>query len=306
MKLTNSPIEKIQLFNQDLFIKRDDLLHPEFSGNKARKFKYFLDQEFKLINNIVGFGSCQANSLYSLSALAKLRGWSCTFFVDRIPKHLETNPLGNYAAALNNGTQISLFENEELSNDDQKEAWLYQKYANCNRTIIIPEGGRSELASYGVHELASEIIQWVNINEFDGLNVFLPSGTGTTSLFLQDYFSIHKSSINVLTCAVVGDEQYLKKQFTSLIPDETKHPKILHSPHRFHFGKLNKKLLDIWIQANRSGVEFELLYDPVGLITLENHINTLTDLPILYIHQGGIKANETMLPRYERKYGSVD
>ena len=42
MKYTNSPIEKINFNNKNFFIKRDDLLNKDFSGNKARKFYYFL------------------------------------------------------------------------------------------------------------------------------------------------------------------------------------------------------------------------------------------------------------------------
>ena len=37
-KIINSPIEKKLFSHQTLYIKRDDLLSSEFSGNKARKF----------------------------------------------------------------------------------------------------------------------------------------------------------------------------------------------------------------------------------------------------------------------------
>ncbi|MBM7074149.1 1-aminocyclopropane-1-carboxylate deaminase/D-cysteine desulfhydrase [Shewanella sp. 202IG2-18] len=301
MKLTNSPVDKVNLFGRPFFIKRDDLLHPKFSGNKARKFKALLDNDFPAVKQLVGFGSCQANSLYSLSSLAQSKSWSFSFFVDRIPEHLKSNPIGNYKAALVQGADVQVFP-VALKGDVEKEAWLRQKYANNPEVLVVPEGGRSDLARYGVHQLAEEITQWALEKNQIPLTVFLPSGTGTTALFLQEFFTSKNIDIQVLTCAVVGDVQYLKHQFNLLIDNDHLYPEILSTPQRFHFGKLNKKLYDTWCEANMSGIEFELLYDPVGLITLKHHLHELMNTSILYIHQGGILANETMLLRYKRKY----
>ena len=96
MKCTNSPINKIKYNNINLYVKRDDLLSKEFSGNKARKFYYFLEQDFKNINKIISFGSPQANSLYSFSQLAKLKGVKLDFYVNHIASYLKDNPQGNY------------------------------------------------------------------------------------------------------------------------------------------------------------------------------------------------------------------
>ena len=41
MTYSNSPTEKINFNNHEIFVKRDDLLDLDFSGNKARKFYYF-------------------------------------------------------------------------------------------------------------------------------------------------------------------------------------------------------------------------------------------------------------------------
>jgi 1-aminocyclopropane-1-carboxylate deaminase len=50
------------------------------------------------------------------------------------------------------------------------------------------------------------------------------------------------------------------------------------------------------------GVEFDLLYDPHGWLTLLENPE-IFKMPILYIHQGGLIGNESMLARYIRKYG---
>ena len=49
MKHINSPLELHTLRNRKIYIKRDDLLDEDFSGNKARKFYYFLVNDFSFI-----------------------------------------------------------------------------------------------------------------------------------------------------------------------------------------------------------------------------------------------------------------
>ncbi len=69
-QLAPSPVQLIKFANRNIYIKRDDLLNHHFSGNKARKLAYFLENDFPGVSKIVGHGSVQANSLYSLAALA--------------------------------------------------------------------------------------------------------------------------------------------------------------------------------------------------------------------------------------------
>ena len=77
---------------------------------------------------------------------------------------------------------------------------------------------------------------------------------------------------------------------------------ILDLDKKHHFGKLYKDNYKIWLKLHQqTGVEFDLLYDPLGWRVLLAHPEVFST-PILYIHQGGVLGNESMLPRYERKY----
>ena len=46
MTFDSSPVQSILFDNKQFYLKRDDLLHPDFSGNKARKLYYFLQNDF--------------------------------------------------------------------------------------------------------------------------------------------------------------------------------------------------------------------------------------------------------------------
>jgi len=305
-----SPVESIIFGNQQFYLKRDDLLHPDFSGNKARKLHYFLQNDFPDINKIISYGSAQSNAMYSLSVLANMRGWEFEYFVDHIADYLKENPHGNYKGAIDNGMILSIFpqRHSELDSESLQDSRIIMKQKeilnqvqNDVITLFIEEGGRQKEAEYGIKLLAEEIIQWQKEQGIKELNIFLPSGTGTTALFLQK----HLPSNTVFTTPCVGDTSYLKKQFLELEEDEGHHPTILSLEKKHHFAKLYKENYKIWLELQQqTGVEFDLLYDPLGWRVLLAHPEVYSK-PTLYIHQGGVLGNESMLPRYERKYPSI-
>ncbi len=288
MVITNSSTDKITFFNRNIYIKRDDLLHKDFSGNKARKFYYFLENSFPSIDTIVSFGSNQSNAMYSLSVLAKLKNWNFKYFINHLPSFLKEHPSGNYKYALLNGMELFVDENFKMN-----------KYEQKSNELFIEEGGAIKEASFGIEKLANEIKGWKEKNNIQNLKIFLPSGTGTTALFLQAFLEDE-----VFTTPCVGDSEYLKYQFSLLEKDESLYPKILNPKKKYHFGKLYNEHFTLWNEIkNSTNIEFDLLYDPIGFDTLREHLERFDGCEILYIHQGGILGNETMKERYLRKKG---
>lgn len=67
-------------------------------------------------------------------------------------------------------------------------------------TFFIEESGRQKEAEYGIKILAQEIMAWQKEKSIKALNIFLPSGTGTTALLFQkSLFTLH-SSIYLRLC----------------------------------------------------------------------------------------------------------
>lgn len=291
-----SPIQSIFFENKQFYLKRDDLIHADFSGNKARKFHYFLTHSFPHINKVVSYGSAQSNAMYSLSVLAKMKGWVFEYYVDHVADYLQENPHGNYRAALQNGMVLRPAQKTVAELVEGKPDILF-----------IEEGGRQQEAVYGIKILAQEIIAWQRENNIEKLNIFLPSGTGTTALFLQKSLltlNAQRSTL-VYTTPCVGNKAYLKEQFLMLEEDKVFHPTILCLEKKHHFGKLYRENYEIWLKLQQqTGVLFDLLYDPLGWRTLLVYPEVYSK-PTLYIHQGGVLGNESMLRRYVRKYPSV-
>ena len=286
MKFTNSKTSEIFLNNQRYFVKRDDLLHSDFSGNKARKFYYFLKNDLQGIEKIISHGSNQSNAMYSLSVLCKLKNLKFDYYVSHLPDILSKNPNGNYKEALKNGMNLIIGEVPTSFQENE---------------LFIAEGGAIKEAKYGIEMLANEIKSWAKEQNIEAkkLKIFLPSGTGTTALYLQQYLQFE-----VLTNSCVADDDYLKKQFFAL--EDKNHPTILKKDKKYHFGKLYiefyLKHLELLKQTN---IEFDLLYDSLGWIVFEEFVKNLEnkdDYIFLYIHQGGVLGNKTMIERYKFKF----
>ena len=279
IEINPSPIESIEFEGHSFLVKRDDLLHPDFSGNKARKFHYLLSNDLKGIKTIVSHGGTQSNAMYSLSVLAKMKKLKFVYYTNHVSKYIREFPEGNFKFALQNGMELRLgkFENFDKSH------------------LFIPQGGAFSLAQEGIKLLADEL------NTLYDNDIFLPSGTGTTALYLQKYLNL-----KVYTCACVGDREYLQKQFLNLEPDISKHPTILSLDKKYHFGKPYPEFYDIWIKLKQdTAIEFDLLYDPPGWLTLLQNRSKMGK-NVLYIHQGGLMGNESMIQRYKRKFDEIN
>lgn len=275
--------QKISLFGREIWILRDDLLGV-FNGNKARKLAHFLNADLSGYEKIVSFGSSQSNAMQSLAVFAKLKGLKFEFVSDHLSEFLRLNPSGNFKNALENN--MIFFESK-----NRREFAL----SLCNeKALFIEEGVAQSQAEFGFKTQSEQI---ENFAQNFGLkfDIFLPSGTGASAAFLAK-----NTKFRVFTTPCVADENFLKAEILKL--DPLSKVEILKPEQKFHFAKPYKILYEIWREAHeKSKITFDLIYDPVGLLTLSQNLEKFEN-EILYIHQGGILGNETQLKRYERKF----
>ena len=65
------------------------------------------------IKTLISYGSAQSNAMYSLAALAQIKGWNFEFYVQHIPSWLKDSPIGNYRGALDLGMNITAMQEIE-------------------------------------------------------------------------------------------------------------------------------------------------------------------------------------------------
>ena len=160
-------------------------------------------------------------------------------------------------------------------------------------SLFINEGVWQPQAEAGFISQARQIERWADA-EGKTVDIFLPSGTGTSAAFLAKHVKF-----DVFTCPCVGDADYLKSEIKALTPNSK--VRILPPPKKYHFGDLKPELYQIWREVcEQTGIEFELIYDPVGFLTMMANMGAFKN-EILYIHQGGALGNISQKLRYERK-----
>lgn len=283
----NAPVQQTALEGYSFYIKRDDLLHPYLNGNKARKLEYFLHFH-EDIKEYICYGGAQSNMLQAIAYLAHKQSVKLTYYTKNIPQHLQHNPTGNYQFALEYGANI-------IELGENYNNFINSIEPNKNQTLI-HQGGHQSTSEYGLNKLANELIQFIEEKRLVKPKLFLPSGTGTTALYLQKSLPFP-----VYTVATVGKSDYLHEQFLELEQESALHPIILEAPKKFHFANLYQELIDIYQKSlAQTNIEFDLLYDTIGLLTMLKHKEDLGE-ELIYLHQGGLLGNVPMLERYLRR-----
>ncbi len=273
-----SVVDEIRFRGRCWFVKRDDLLTP-FSGNKARKVEGLLQRDWRGVSRIISHGGAQSNAMLALARLAAFQGAAFDYYTRPLPCWLKQTPVGNLKTALKLG--MNLIES----------ATGKPPQALPESSLLVPQGIAMQDAEIGIARLAREIDQFAHARGLTDLTVFLPSGTGATALYLQKHLDIP-----VATTPCVGDAAYLREQFNRLDKSESRHPLIIEISDKPAFGEPDAASYTVWRELKEeTGVEFDLLYDPIGWRALLSHECAGS---VMYIHCGGVEGNESMLQRY--------
>ncbi|MFE5505430.1 1-aminocyclopropane-1-carboxylate deaminase/D-cysteine desulfhydrase [Amycolatopsis japonica] len=137
-----------------LYLKRDDLIHPEFPGNKWRKLKYNLNAATKVGHSrLLTFGGAYSNHVRAVAAAGKHFGFE-TIGVIRGEEHSPLNPSLGYAVDC--GMALTYMDRETYRHKDDSDV-IERLGTEFGRFYLIPEGGSNALALPGCAELIEEI-----------------------------------------------------------------------------------------------------------------------------------------------------
>ncbi|MEU8269820.1 pyridoxal-phosphate dependent enzyme [Sphaerisporangium sp. NPDC049002] len=152
-----SPVEELRderLGGVRLFLKRDDLIHPELPGNKWRKLKHNLAEAARQgKGTLLTFGGAYSNHIRATAAAGHHFGLA-TIGVIRGEEHLPLNPSLAYAAA--RGMRIAYLDRSTYRAKDSPEV-IARLRAVWGDFYLLPEGGSNAYAVQGCAELPSEV-----------------------------------------------------------------------------------------------------------------------------------------------------
>ena len=153
-----------------VFLKRDDLIHPELPGNKWRKLKYNLEAAAASgRDTLLTFGGAYSNHIRAVAAAGRLFGYS-TIGVIRGEEHLPLNPALQYARE--QGMELTYLDRAAYR-AKSTQAVLDSLHKRFGDFFLLPEGGSNAAAVRGAAEVPSELTLPYDV-------ICCPCGTGTT------------------------------------------------------------------------------------------------------------------------------
>ncbi|TDB95944.1 pyridoxal-phosphate dependent enzyme [Actinomadura sp. 7K534] len=150
-----------------LFLKRDDLIHPELPGNKWRKLKHNLGPA-REHGTVLTFGGAYSNHIRATAAAGRIFGFA-TIGVIRGEEHLPLNDTLAYAERM--GMRLAYLDRAAYRRKHEPDvvAALRERWGPF---YLLPEGGSNAAAVRGCAELGAEV---------PGYDVVCcPCGTGGT------------------------------------------------------------------------------------------------------------------------------
>jgi len=150
----NIPINKQS--NIVLDLKREDLLHPEVSGNKFRKLKYNLLEAKKLgFDRILTFGGAYSNHISATAAAGKEMGVKTIGIIrgEELSNKINENPTLSFAKEC--GMKLYFISRSDYRKKTEAEfiRELKEKYGSF---YLVPEGGTNKLAIKGCEEILTK------------------------------------------------------------------------------------------------------------------------------------------------------
>ena len=158
-KLKNSVNNKIELPKElgiELYIKRDDLIHPHISGNKYRKLKYNIQEAQKLnVKRLLTFGGAFSNHIASVASVGKEYGFNTIGVIrgEELVNKVNDNPTLKFARSC--GMQFKFISRSDYR-EKTKDSFIINLKEEFGEFYLLPEGGTNDLAVKGCEEILTK------------------------------------------------------------------------------------------------------------------------------------------------------
>ena len=251
-----------------VFVKRDDLIHPIISGNKWRKLKNYI-QTFSLNEHsgILSFGGAYSNHLFALAFVGHSLGIPTVGIVRGEELHVTSNP---YLKQMNEWGMKLHFVTRSLYRDKE----IPSEYENY---LCIPEGGYGSLAIDGMDDLVHELPSCDAI--------YCAMGTGATAIGIARATSVPVTGILTLNNQAEIEDHLMDFPAANLKIDD-----------KYIFGKYAKSNADLETFCRdfyeKHQIPIEPIYTGRMFNALVDHIKNghiVPDSKLVAIHTGGIK-----------------
>jgi 1-aminocyclopropane-1-carboxylate deaminase len=269
----------------ELFIKREDQIHPFISGNKYRKLKYnLLYVKENNFDTIITFGGAYSNHIAATAFAGKENGITTIGIIrgEELVDDIDNNPTLKFAQEC--GMTFE-FVSREAYRQKETDFFLKQLYLKHPKAYILPEGGTNDLAVKGCSEILTKEDDY-----FD----FVCCSVGTSGTISGIINSAMPHQKVLAFPSLKGDfitkdiSKFAKNNNWDVISD-------------YHFGGYGKVTDELICFINQFYKDFKVPLDPIytgkmvfGVIDLINKNYFPVNSKIILIHTGGLQGIEGM------------
>jgi len=285
-----SPVQQLKSsflkhHNINLFVKRDDLIHPEISGNKWRKLKYnLLTAQQQNKKTLLTFGGAYSNHIHATASAGKYFNFK-TIGIIRGEAYNPLNP--TLQDASNWGMQLDYVSRKKYR-EKTSSAFLNNLKDTYGDFYLIPEGGNNEFALKGCAEIIDELE-----NDFD--TICIDCGTGAT---ISGMITGIDSSTQLLGFAVLKNANFLYDDINQLINNQKDNISSNWSINLdFHFGGFAKTSDELFKFIKNFEKQYTIQLEPIytgkmfyGVFELIKQGYFASGSRILVIHTGGLQG----------------
>jgi 1-aminocyclopropane-1-carboxylate deaminase/D-cysteine desulfhydrase-like pyridoxal-dependent ACC family enzyme len=255
--LTKVPFAPLNDHGITLLVKRDDLIHPDVSGNKWRKLRLNIEQATSRGNDtLLTFGGAHSNHIAATAAAGKIFGLKTIGIIRAEDADLANHTL---AFAARCGMHIHRVSRSEFRQVDNWEYRISLKEVFGN-FYLIPQGGAGYYGVQGCQDILKEI-------EIPYHRVFVGAGTGTT---LSGMALANKGLATLYGVSALKGGAFLIDDVRSNIKEVVNDPEAasflmekIHILDSYHFGgyaRIGHELIDF---MRRFTAETGIKLDPV-------------------------------------------
>lgn len=313
-----TPIKKLDtIANNNIYIKRDDLMDFSFGGNKVRiSQEIFDDMLSKGGDCIIGYGSSRSNLCRAIANMSYAKG---------IPCHI-------VSPAEEDGTRVKSSNSALVENCNSKIHY-------CNKTDVAKtveavieeckkEGytpyyingdkfgrGNERTPLYAYEKAYEEILLQSKEQNIEFDYIFLATGTGMTQSGLLIGCEKHNGNEKIVGISVARETETEKNVILNFLKcagfDESIKTKINVTDEYLcgGYGKYNQQISDtIWSVYKKHGIPLDPTYTGKAFYGMTEHLkkNNITNKNILFIHTGGTPLFFDFIKQYKEKVKVIE
>ncbi len=299
----STPIQHLgEMFDNDIYMKRDDMIPFSFGGNKARKARYFFREiDVGDYDTVVTYGSGSSNHCRIIANMASARGMGCVIISpEETVKETFNLTLMNFL-----GAQIKMCPVSEVHT--VIECTLDNLRNSGCKPYFIPGGGHGNHGTAAYVECYDEIVEYEVATGLKFDYIFFASGTGTTQAGLVCGKLLRHDRRNIVGISIARSNSYGRRvvidSVTEYLSQKNLIEKGVFTPEEIDravefcdeyilsgYGDYDKDIdRTLEMMITKYGIPLDTTYTGKAFCGMQKYLaqRKIMDKRILFIHTGG-------------------